>query len=135
MSNLREAVRKKATNNLLCTIHHVPVVNNLSLLFALVPDRAHDEECRLANSFENTQKSSDDYKSRETFAKGMAAKHCTPAQDVESKKFGNRYALDGVVDRIFDDQNRNIDACGQPAKLNTVSQFSLSPISKVSPLT
>jgi hypothetical protein len=53
--NLRETIGKKTTNNLLRTIHHVPVSDDSGLFLTLVPDGTHDQECRLANSFENSE--------------------------------------------------------------------------------
>jgi hypothetical protein len=53
--NLREAVGKKATNNLLRTVHHVPVVDDSCLFITFVPDGTHDQESRLTHRFENTE--------------------------------------------------------------------------------
>ena len=39
----------------------------------------------------------------------MAAEDRRPAEDVDTKKFADRYSLDGVVDRVFDNQYRYID--------------------------
>jgi hypothetical protein len=58
---------------LLCTIHHVPIVDNSCLLITLVPDGAHDQEGRLTHCFEDTEKRPYCDEGGETEAEGVAA--------------------------------------------------------------
>ena len=78
MMNLRESVGKQATDNLLRTVHHVPVVDYSRLLTALVPDGAHDQECGLAHGLEYAEQRPDSDKSWEAEASSVAAEGCAP---------------------------------------------------------
>ena len=71
MADLREAVGEETTDNLLRSVHHVPVVDDRCLLLTLVPDRTHDQESRLAYGLEDTEKGPDCDKSREAEAGGV----------------------------------------------------------------
>ena len=66
--NQGKAVREKASYDLLCSVHHVPVCDDLGLFRAFVPDGTHNEESRLANSLEDTEERSDGDESWETEA-------------------------------------------------------------------
>jgi hypothetical protein len=73
MSDVGKGVCEKTADDLLHTVHHVPVRNNLSLLVSPVPDRSHDQESRLADGLEDTQKGSANHERREAEAEGMAS--------------------------------------------------------------
>lgn len=119
MTDLRKAIGEKTTENLLCTVHHVPICDDLCLFRTFVPDGAHDEERRLADGFENTKQSTDTDQSRKTEAKSMASENGTPCENVETKVLCDRHTLDDPVGRIFDNQDSNVNTRSEPAPLNT----------------
>jgi hypothetical protein len=122
VSDLRKAIREKTTNNLLGTVHHIPVSDDLRLLIALVPDGTHDQECRLADSLEYTKQGPDYNEGGKAEAKSMAAENRGPTHDVNREKFSNGDSLDRPVDGVFDDQNGNVYAGCKPSPLSVVSK-------------
>jgi hypothetical protein len=122
MSDLGEAIREESANDLLRAVHHVPVVDYLSLFVTLVPHRTHDEEGGLANRFEDTEEGSDCDESGKAEAESVAAEGDGPQHDVGTEEFCYRYALDRPVYRIFHEQDRNVDTGSKPSKLCIVSQ-------------
>jgi hypothetical protein len=121
MPNLREAVGKETANDLLCTIHHVPVGDDSSLFITLIPDGTHDQESWLANSLKYTEESPNYDEGWEAEAKSMAAKNRGPTHDVDSKEFCYGNSLDREVDGVFDDENGDVDTSGEPPPLKDVS--------------
>jgi hypothetical protein len=115
--DLREAVGKETANDLLCTVHHVPVVYDSGLLIALVPNRTHDQESWLANSFEYAEESPDYNEGREAEAESMTAQNRGPTHDVDGEEFSYWNSLDRPVDGVFDDENGDVYTCGEPSPL------------------
>jgi hypothetical protein len=112
-----EAVGEEPANDLLSSVHHVPVVDNLSLLLTLIPDGRHDEERRLANSLKDTEECSDRDKSWIAEAECMAAKDGRPEKDVGTKEFSDGNTLNGPVDGVLDNQDGDVDTSSEPSPL------------------
>lgn len=72
--DLRKSIGEETAHDLLSTVHHIPVVDNGSLLGALVPDGTHDEESWLANSFKDTKQGPSSNESRKAEAQSVTAK-------------------------------------------------------------
>jgi hypothetical protein len=72
----------------------------------------------LTDCLEDTQECSDGNERREAEAESVAGKYGTPCEDVGSKVFGNRYALENPVGWVFDDKHSEVDTGGEPSKLS-----------------
>jgi hypothetical protein len=115
--NLGETVGEKTTNNLLRAIHHIPIGDYSGLFITSVPNGTHDQESRLANSFEYSEQSPDHDKSGEAEAKSMAAQNRRPAHDIDGEEFSDWNALDREIYGVFDDENGDVDAGCEPSPL------------------
>ena len=112
-----EAVREKATNDLLSTIHHVPVSDGCCLLRSLVPHAGKHKERGLTDSLEDTKKGAYCKNAGEVLACSMECQGRSPKDDVEREVFCDWYALNEPVGRIFNRQDSDVDTCRKPLVL------------------
>ena len=82
--------------------------------FRYSPHARHDEESRLAHCFKGTEKSADNDQVRESRAGSVQSQNRPPDHDADAEEFSNGNTLDGVVDRVFHDQDGNVDTGSQP---------------------
>lgn len=77
----REAVCQQTSDDLLHSVHHVPVSDGSSLLLTLVPHCRKHNKGGLARGFEDTKQGSDDDQASEVFASSMTSQADTPGHD------------------------------------------------------
>lgn len=112
--NQGKAVGKQTTNHLLSTVHDVPVGNSSGLFLTFVPQRRHDEESWLTDSFEDTEEGAADNEGREVVARGVKCQGDSPEDDVGGEVLCDRHSLDDPVGRVFDEQYSDVNTGGQP---------------------
>lgn len=67
-----EAIGQQTTDNLLGTVHHVPVGNTRGLLLTAVPDTGQDNKCRLAGRLKETEQRAENDQALEIVAGSRA---------------------------------------------------------------
>lgn len=104
----------------------VECANNKSLFLTLVPHGGHENERRLINSvncgrlmlctysyladtFQGTQQTANNYKTSEVLASGSDGEHGAPEENVDTKVFGYREVLEETVGGELPDKDCNVD--------------------------
>lgn len=92
---------------------------------SLVPQTGKDQEAGLTDSFEYAEKRSNSDDTGEVLAGRVKSKCHSPEDNVNPEIFGDGYALDDPIGRIFDNQYSDVDACCQPRVLSYVVSISI----------
>lgn len=124
---LGKRVCKKPPNDLLPSIHHVPVRYRLSLLFPLVPHTAQEQKAGLTNGLENTEQRPQREDTGKAVGNRVQCKNCAPEHDVQGEIFGDRHSLNRPIGGIFNRQHCNVYAGRQPRVLVVVSELLSCP--------
>lgn len=93
----REAVRQETADDLLGTVHHVPVRHAGGLLFTAVPHSREDDKGGLAGGLEDTEEGADGDEAGHVGRGGVAAEDDGPGDDAEGEVLGYGDSGDDVV--------------------------------------
>lgn len=113
-----EAVGEQTTDDLLSTVHHVPVGDGVGLLLTLVPHGREQDKGRLTAGLEDTQQRADNHQAGEVVAGRVESQDHTPQANVDAEVFADGNALDDPVGWVFDDQDSDVDTGGEPGVLD-----------------